>query len=307
MKAIVMSGCLALAVVSASRAADEDSFSAPDRSVTLEAPARANLGIAVAAATAQSVKVETRGLGQVQSLDLLGQTDAELSIAESAFRASQAAAARSQGMFKADIGVSRQVLEQAEHQAATDAAQLALAQRKAQAAWGRDAPWKDAAQRRALTARIAAGEAAIVRAVLPSALGPMADVRVERLGARGRDAEQWKAKTAWTGPADPTAPGHVYYLLIEGAGPAEGERVRVIAAAGEAQTGAYVPAAAVIIAEGATWLYIETQPNYFVRQAVDIGLPRGEGYVILHGVSPGEKVVTAGAAHLLARETGKED
>ena len=55
------------------------------------------------------------------------------------------------------------------------------------------------------------------------------------------------------------------------------------------------------IAEGSTWLYVETQTNYFVRQAVDISQPKGEGYVLLHGVSPGEKVVTAGAAHLLAR------
>ena len=33
--------------------------------------------------------------------------------------------------FKADTGISRQALETAQHQAATDAAQLALAQRKA--------------------------------------------------------------------------------------------------------------------------------------------------------------------------------
>ncbi|MBX7199451.1 MAG: hypothetical protein K1X51_08720, partial [Rhodospirillaceae bacterium] len=166
-------------------AADDESFSAPDRSVTLDAPARARLGIVVTAAAEQSVRVETKGLGQVQSLDALGQTDADLSVAEAAARASGAALARAQSMFKADVGVSREKLEAAERQAADDAAQLSLAQRKAQAAWGREAPWRDAGPRRALMAKLAGG-GVIVRAVLPQPLGPAPEVTVGRLGREAR-------------------------------------------------------------------------------------------------------------------------
>ena len=162
-------------------------------------------------------------------------------------------------------------------------------------------------------AKITSGAAVIIRATFPSAITEGNDVptlRVERLTAGG-DATglgTLKITTIWPAPADPTAPGHVYYFLAEGAKDlAEGERVRVTAGSGEAKQGAYVPAGAVILAEGSTWLYIEEKPEYFVRQSVDISNPVGEGYVFLHGVQPGEKVVTSGAGHLLARETGTED
>ena len=300
---------LAMMLAGSANAADEDAYSAPDRDITLDAATTARLGIAAVAATEQSIQTQARGLGQVLGLDVLAQTDADLSIAESAAAASQAALVRAEGMFKADTGISRQALEAAQHQAATDAAQLSLAQRKAQAAWGRDPPWRDASSRRALMNKLSSGEAVIVRAVLANAPEGQPVMRVEKLGAPGSKDKPtaWTAKSVWSAPADPTVPGRVYYLLLENAKDlGEGERVRVIASSGEAQKGAYVPASAVIIAEGATWLYIETQPNYFVRQAIDIGQPSGGGYVLLHGVQPGEKVVVAGAGHLLAKETGTE-
>lgn len=301
---------LLCALISPTWASDEDSYSAPDRSVTLDAPSRARLGIVSAAAAAKPFNAEVRGLGQVLGLDALAQTDADLSVAEAAARASQAALTRAQGMFTADAGVSRQVLEAAEHQAATDAAQLALAQRKSISTWGRDAPWRDAAQRRALMSKIAAGEVTVVRAIFPAnIIDPAAPpvLRIEPLtGAAPEKA--LIAKAVWSGPADPAVPGRAYYMLVENAGIlAEGDHVRVIAATGAAKEGAFVPAGAVIIAEGATWLYIEEKAGYFVRQAVDISQPSGDGYILLHGVQPGEKVVTKGAGHLLARETGSAE
>ena len=290
-------------------ASDED-FSAPDRSVTLDAPSRARLGIVSAAAAAKPFNAEVRGLGQVLGLDTLAQTDADLSVAESAARASQAALTRAQGMFAADAGVSRQVLEAAEHQAATDGAQLALAQRKAIATWGRDAPWRDATQRHTLMTKIAAGDIIVVRAIFPAnIIDPAAPpaLRIEPLTGVAPE-KPMTAKTVWSGPADPAAPGRAYFMLVENARPlAEGDRVRVIAATGATKEGAFVPAGAIIIAEGSTWLYIEEKADYFVRQAVDIGQPSGEGYVLLHGVQPGEKIVTKGAGHLLARETGSAE
>ncbi len=279
----------------------------PDHSVTLDPASRARLGITTAAATAKPYRAESRGLGQVLGLEILAQTDADLSVAEAAARTSQAALARAQSMFAADTGISRQALEAAEQQAATDAAQLALAQRKSLAAWGRDAPWRNAAQRRALLARIAAGEVAVIRATFPSGIvasdTPPA-MRIESLRAPA-SAEAMTAKTVWAGPADPNAPGRVYFMLVEGpADLAEGDRVRVIAATGAGKDGAYVPAGAVIVAEGSTWLYIEDSAHHFLRRPVDISVASGDGYVVLNGIAPGAKVVTAGAAHLLARETG---
>jgi hypothetical protein len=244
----------------------------------------------------------------VLSIDALAQTDADLSVAEAAARASQAALERAEGLYKADTGVSRQVLETAQHQAATDAAQLALAQRKAIATWGHDAPWRDAAARRAMMAKLASGDVALVRGTLPQGTGGDAvpPMRVERLTPRPGD-KGWPATTVWSAPADPAVPGRSFYMLVENAkGLFQGDRVRVIAG-GENVTGALVPAEAVLIAEGTTWVYVEDKPNYFVRQAVDISHPTPTGYIVTHGIQPGEKVVTEGAAHLLAKETGSEE
>jgi hypothetical protein len=294
--------------------AGDDDFAAPDRSVTLDAPSTAKLGIATVTAQAKPYQVETHGLGQVLGLDVLGQTDSELAVAESAARASQAALTRAQAMFAADTGISRQALETAEHQATTDNAQLALAQRKAVSTWGRDTPWHSPEERRALMAKIGAGKVLIVRATFPARIldaGPPPTVRIETLGAQSgarKDAKVITATTIWAAPADPTAPGHTCYMLVDATPElGDGDRVRVIAVSATGKQGAYIPAASVLIAEGGTWVYIEEKPDYFVRQAVDLSQPSGAGYVVPYGVQPGEKVVTTGAAHLLARETGTEE
>jgi len=296
-----------LLLASPALAADDDeAYSAPDRSVTLDAKARERLGIATAQAKALDYQVEARGFGQVMSVDALAQTDADLTVAESAARASQSALERAENLYKADTGVSRQVLEQAEHQAATDAAQLSLAQRKAIATWGHDAPFKDASQRRAMMNKIASGGAALVRATLPqgSMIDAPAQMRVEKLNAGGDD-KGWTASQVWSAPADPTVPGRSFYLLIENAkGLLQGDRVRVVGSASDKTKGAVVPADSVLIAEGKTWVYIEEKPDYFVRQAVDITRPTATGYFTPYGVQPGEPIVVRGAAHLLAKETG---
>ncbi len=296
-------------------AADDDSFSAPDRSVTLDAASRAHLGITTVTAQARAYRAESSGLGQVLGLDVLAQTDADLSIAESAAQASDAALKRAQGLFNADTGISRQALETAQHQATTDTAQLSLAQRKATASWGRDAPWRTSAERRALMAKIGAGTVVILKATFPTDImagGKTPAIEIvpfgRSLGATPRNAKPLTVSAVWSAPADPAVPGRTYYMLVEGAKDlADGDRARVIARSGEGRQGAFVPSVAIIVAEGSTWLYIEEKPDYFVRQAADISQPSGEGYVLPYGVQAGEKVVTAGAGHLLAKETGTEE
>ena len=300
---------LALAAVPAFAADDDDSFSAPDRSVTLDAPTKTRLGIATVAAEPMQYRAEAKGLGQVLGLDAIAQTDADLTVAESASRASQAALARAQGLFNADTGISREKLEAAQHQAASDQAALELARAKSVAQWGREAPWRDANQRRAVMAKLASGDMVIVRATLPAGAPPAvagSTMHIDRLDAHQGD-KGWTGTTVWSAPADPTVPGRSYYMLVDNAqGLAQGDHVLVSVATGDSKQGAYVPAGAVVIAEGHTWLYIEEKPDYFVRQAVDISHPSGAGYFMPFGVQPGEQVVARGAGHLLARETGSD-
>ena len=290
-------------------AADDDQFSAPERNVTLDASSRGKLGIVTAPAKASNFRSETQGFGQILTIDALGQTDADLSVAEATAQASAAALARAEGLFKADTSVSRQVLETAQRQAVTDAAQLTLAQRKAVATWGREGPWQDAAKRHALLRSVATDKTLLVRATLPASATIEGDtaIRIERLGLSS-NAKGLKVSSVWSAPADPTLPGRSYFILLEGpTGLSQGERVRVSVSGGKATAGAIVPPSAIIIAEGQTWLYVEEKPNYFVRQAIDLSQSTSNGYFVPHGVNPGEKVVTEGAAHLLAKETGSEE
>jgi len=275
--------------------------------VQLDAPAQQRLGIATLAAQSVQHRAEVSGLGQVMGLDVLAQTDAELSSAEAAARSSDAALTRARGLYEADTSVSRQALEAAERQATTDSVQLALARRKSIAAWGRGAPWTSAAQRTALLAKVAAGTSAIVRASFPADSGTAAAgaMRIEPLD--GAPTAPLSAASAWAAPADPTVPGRSYFLIVDAAESlTPGQRVRVFMPVGPSEAGVVVPAAALVIAQGGTWAYVEGKDGSFVRRAVSLSQPSASGYFTT-AVHPGERVVVQGAGQLLARETGTED
>ena len=72
---------------------------------------------------------------------------------------------------------------------------------------------------------------------------------------------------------------------------------------GAAEPGVLVPAAAALISAGKFWCYVETKPGTFVRTEFDPGRPVAEGYFVKEGISAGDKIVTAAAGQLLARET----
>ena len=69
------------------------------------------------------------------------------------------------------------------------------------------------------------------------------------------------------------------------------------------RAGVDVPAAAAVISAGKYWCYVEAKPGVFVRTEIDASTPTDGGYFVKDGVSPGDKVVTASAGQLLARET----
>jgi hypothetical protein len=64
-----------------------------------------------------------------------------------------------------------------------------------------------------------------------------------------------------------------------------------------------VPETAAVMSEGKYWCYIEKKPATFQRSEIDTARPVPEGYFVTEGVAAGDKVVTAGAGQLLARES----
>jgi hypothetical protein len=304
-------GILVASSVCVAQEEEEDAYEAPERSVTLDAQARQHLGIIAAAAKEVPYRAEITGLGLVVSLDAIAQTEADLETAEAALVASRAGLERARGLLGADNSISKQSFEAAEKQAAADAAQLALAERKSIAMWGRNAPWRNSQQRASVLAALSTGKSVLIRATFPDgslAGDTPAAICVERLDDSAGSRKLCPATTVWRAPADPSVPGRSYYILVPGAPDlAPGERVRVLAQTGSAEKGAMVPASAVVIAEGRSWLYIEEKANYFVRQAADLSKPLAEGYVMPRDVQAGEPIVIQGAGQLLAREIGTED
>jgi hypothetical protein len=297
----------------AQEAADDDE--APERSVTLDTATVARLGIATAPLEAAQFRAETSGFGVVMAFDMLAQTDADIATAESAVEASRASLARARGLFAADVSVSRQTVEAAERQAAADAAQLTLAQRRAVSLWGQGVPWTNAAERGRIFAQLAAGTVALARVTFPSSsVGDRtpSSLRAQRVDS-GTGAESWTATTVWNAPADPTIPGRSFFALLRGARSLQpGERLLVSLPQGGAQRGVIVPSSAVLIAEGQAWYYaaeiipliIPMAPlEDFTRQMLDIGKPTANGYFVADG-QPGQSVVVEGAGLLLAREIG---
>jgi hypothetical protein len=79
--------------------------------------------------------------------------------------------------------------------------------------------------------------------------------------------------------------------------------VLVWAPVGAPESGVLIPASAALISAGKFWFYVEEKPDTFVRREFDPSRPVEEGYFVKAGASPGEKIVTAAAGQLLARET----
>jgi len=291
---------------------------APERNVTIDGPTVARLGIGFGKLEKAEFLAQTRGFGVVMGFDTVAQTDSELTTAEVAVAASNATLARARALFAANVSVSRQTVEAAERQVAADAAQLALAQRKAVSVWGQSLPWRTPAERTALLSRLAAGDVALARVTLPTAsVGDTMpkSLRFERVDA-GQGAKGWKASTIWSAPADPTVPGRSFFALIEGAkGLGPGERLIVYLPMGVQQSGVVVPSSAVLIAESKAWYYtverlqpaIPSAPiDRFNRVELDLSRPMDAGYFMADG-QVGQEIVVVGAGLVLARETGTEE
>jgi hypothetical protein len=287
----------------ADKPADKD---ADTPGVTLKAEEIKSLGIATQPARAASYRQQISGYGVVTALDAIAQNDAEVMTAQAAAAQSQAAAARAQSLATGEeAAVSREVVETAQSKAAADQAALALARRKTDAAFGRNAPWHDAASRQAIMARLASGQSVLVRVTFP--LGAMgnqipATLEIARLGA---NPKSWTANTVWEAPADNTFPGRGFYVLVDGSDLAQNEHVTAAVPVGTAVAGVTVPANALIYGESTAWVYVQTQPGTFLKTAIDTGKAMGDGYFVADGggIRAGQPVVTNGAGLLLAHET----
>jgi hypothetical protein len=264
-----------------------------------------NIGIVVTAALSMQHTPETLGFGVVAAHEPIAQAVADWATAAAMERQSRAALARVQRLSGTPGAMPADIAESAERQAAVDTAALLLARRRLTAVFGQNPPWKDDIESPVLRA-LASGEMKLVRVTFPlGSLHAAVPVRLRlRLGRiyATRAADIWTAAAVWVAPADANVPGASFFALLRNGDAGEGERLLVWAASGAAESGVLIPAAAAVISDGRVWCFIERRSGVFVRTALDTSAPVDGGYFVKSGFAPDDRLVTAGAGLLLARE-----
>ncbi len=291
---------------SAKEEAAKESPAAPaGEGVTLTAEQVTKLGIATEAAKTADYTAEIVGYGVVVPHDAIAAAVAELTTAQAAQEQSRAAAARAQRLAGTPGAMSADAVETAARQVATDSAALVLAERRLSSVIGAGPLASTGAALRDL----ASGKAKLLRASFP--LGALqgatpASLRAAHLETNSAGASQspgWRLHPVWNAPADATLPGRSFFAVLNGSDAGEGERLLVWApGTGPAQRGVIIPAAALVISDGKYWCYVEQKPGTYLRREVATDRPVGDGYVVTQGIAAGDKLVTAAAGLLLARE-----
>jgi hypothetical protein len=282
------------------KSAEAEKEGGESQGLTLKDEEIKSLGITVQAAAPAEFRGRIDGYGVVTPLDAIAQADSEFLTAQAAAAQSAAAANRARSLSTGEeAAISREQLEMAESKASADAAALALARRKTEAAFGLRSPWREAGTRQAVMRRLASGDAVLVRATFPATAGaPPKSLDISRMGA---DRKSWSTHTIWDAPSDAAVPGRSFYALVEGSDLAQNERVIAAIPTGTAQPGAKIPAHALVYGESEVWAYVQKDAHTFLRTKVDIAHPLGDGYFVTT-IKPGEKVVADGAGLLMARE-----
>ena len=305
---LALAACLMLAACekSATTAEEKKDDTGSQSGVSLTPEQVKSLGIATSAATASSYRQKVSGYGVVVSLDTIAQADADVATAAAAAAQSEAAASRAKSLSTGEeAAVSREVVEAAQSKAAADRAALSLAERKSQSAFGLHAPWRSPAERQAIMAKLASGKAVLARVTFP--LGALAGARPSEISISrlGNSDVSWTSKTIWEAPADPSLPGTGFYCLVEGSDLAQSEHLTAWVSVGPKMDGVVVPQSAILVGENDVWVYVEPEQGHFTRVRVDTTRPTPGGIFLPRdgGIAANEKVVTAGAGLLLARET----
>jgi hypothetical protein len=306
-----ISGCHKSAPAApAAPAADAPDDAAKGGAEGLNLPAEQvqKLGIATEAAKSFSYTPEVIGYGVIITHDSIATAVAELTTAQAAEAQSRAVAARAQRLAGTSGAMAADAVDNATRQSASDNAALVLAERRLATVIGEGIPGGIANS--ALLQELASGKAKLLRAsfALGVLRGTPTRLRAAPLdtnqSATAQPSRNWTVQQIWSAPADPSLPGRSFFGVLRTSDAGEGERLLVWAPGPQAAVpGVTVPATAVVISDGKYWCYVEDKPGHYLRREVATDKPVGADYFVNQGIAVGDKVVTAQAGLLLARET----
>lgn len=284
--------------------AAHDAKPATGRIIVLTGSDIAHLGLRVQPPHPARYTPRVHGYGVVSDLTALATADAAVETAAAAARQSQADVQRARALFAQGGAVSKQSVDAAEKQAATDQAALLLAQRQEVVQFGPQLPWRGKHADASILRDLTSGNVVLVRATFPLdaiAAAQPAEISVTHLSAQ-QDPIGWRSRRIWSAPADPSIPGRSFFVLISKSDLQSGEHVLVASPIGPAVDGVQIPSDAVVLSEEKTWCYLQIAPGQFQRVQIELSHPQGSGYFV--NAKPGQSVVVRGSGLLLARELG---
>jgi len=262
------------------------------------------MGIVTAEARAIQSSPEVPGFGVVLAHEIVATAVAEIRTAAAAERQSHAALERSRKLAGTPGAMPAETQDAAEKQSVADQAALELARQRLSSTFGQNPPWKTSENSPELLS-LASGHSKLVHVTFP--LGSLGEtdpsqVRLARIDS-SQGGRSWQSDLVWHAPADATVPGRSYFAILKNSAVGEGDHLLAWAPVGEAEAGVLVPASAAVINAGKFYCYVEKRPGTFVRTEFDPGRPTADGYFAKDGIREGEKIVTAAAGQLLARES----
>ena len=270
-------------------------------SATMAAPTQQRLAVRTAPLAAAQYAPTIAGYARVVDAAPLAVLDSDLSVAVATAAASPAEADRARTLNAEDQMVATKAAEAAVATARADQSRLRLLRTRLGLEWGPGIAGLSDGQRTALIRALASGNAALLRidastptaggGFVPIDLGPLGVARARILGpARSADARlQSAGRLALVSGAQAQA------LSV-------GLVVPVQLSAGAGQTGVIAPDAAVLRAEGSSWVYVKTGPDSYERRELLHPAPVDGGLFVASGLTAGQVVVTSGASALYAAE-----
>ncbi|HVH05575.1 MAG TPA: hypothetical protein VNE71_06215 [Myxococcota bacterium] len=262
-------------------------------------PERGDVPVRVVAAEAVQASPIRVGFGRV--VDPLPLVDAVggWSVARRALAYAEIERRRVEGLAAHDRNASVREVEAARLAESRAAIDLQSALARVVAVWGADAAARPDLE--SIAGRLAAGRAAIARFDLPVG-APAAELADLRLAPAEAGAPDLATMPLGAAPAaDPLTRGRAYLLVIERDAPPAGSP---LAARVESQpvAGVAVPDSAIVWFDGGPSVFVATDHGFERRTIVRVAALPGGGWLVEHGVDPGEPIVVAGAQQLLSSQ-----
>jgi membrane fusion protein, multidrug efflux system len=280
---------------------DEEEHTGKEKAEGLDDEAIERLGLELTPLAAASLRENTPAFGRVVDPSPLVALANDRRGAEAALRASEAEVTRSRTLAASE-NIARKALEQAEAMVAADRVKLQMIEQRFLLEWG-PAIDKD---RDALIEALLSGKTVLIRAEAASSTIPDTSPAAAHVIIPGHVEPLDAAVLAPAPTVDAKSQAVAWFLKLDK--PARplppGFSVRVeFLTEGKQETGVLIPAKAVLHFQGAAWVFVAgEEKGHFDRKPVSLEHGLTGGWFAGKEFKPGDKVVTTGAASLLAEE-----